>query len=227
MIRYKPKGTCSHNLESMGAVAIATMGAAMHIMIVPLALVAAAKNPTSPFFCHLRPRSSMKKSLTVRSNFYVAGNRHRNQGGILHASILPRPPSATLDGSRDDGSADDVTHNILLEGDHHNTVSPSFFDGGIHHVGAGPISSGVAIEMDPVLREEMHINSQQQSVKTRPMNDYLAIAGITLFVSLAVGTVLSHSPPGCWRYYLAGGICASTSHAITTPIDVVKVSTTL
>ncbi len=25
-----------------------------------------------------------------------------------------------------------------------------------------------------------------------------------------------------WRYFLAGGICAATSHGITTPIDVVK-----
>ena len=196
-------------------------------MIVPLALVAAAKSPTSPFFCHLQPRSSIQKSLTARSNFYVTGNKPRNQGGILHASILPRPPSATFDGSRGEESPEDVAHNIFLQGDHHNTVSPSLFDGGIHHVGADPISSGVAIEMDPVLREDMQINSQQQSLKTRPMNDYLAVAGITLFISLAVGTVLSHSPPGCWRYYLAGGICASTSHAITTPIDVVKVSVAL
>lgn len=30
-------------------------------------------------------------------------------------------------------------------------------------------------------------------------------------------------PAGGWRYYLAGGICACTSHAIATPIDVVKV----
>lgn len=27
-----------------------------------------------------------------------------------------------------------------------------------------------------------------------------------------------------WRYFLAGGICAATSHGITTPIDVVKVN---
>jgi hypothetical protein len=25
-----------------------------------------------------------------------------------------------------------------------------------------------------------------------------------------------------WRYFLAGGLCAATSHGITTPIDVVK-----
>ena len=29
--------------------------------------------------------------------------------------------------------------------------------------------------------------------------------------------MVSLSGPGAWRYYLAGGICASTSHTVTTP----------
>ena len=48
-------------------------------------------------------------------------------------------------------------------------------------------------------------------------------ARVTVLFSLVVLSVLKMSPSGCWRYYLAGGICASTSHAVTTPIDVVKV----
>jgi hypothetical protein len=31
------------------------------------------------------------------------------------------------------------------------------------------------------------------------------------------------SSPGSWRYFLAGGLCAASSHALPTPIDVVKV----
>jgi len=48
-------------------------------------------------------------------------------------------------------------------------------------------------------------------------------------VSLALSSMLSAfflliyiSGPGQWRYYLAGGICAAVSHAITTPVDVIK-----
>jgi len=48
-------------------------------------------------------------------------------------------------------------------------------------------------------------------------------------VSLALAAILSafwtiiySSGVGAWRYYLAGGICAAVSHAITTPIDVIK-----
>ncbi len=49
-------------------------------------------------------------------------------------------------------------------------------------------------------------------------------------VSLALSSMLSAffvliyiSGPGQWRYYLAGGMCAAISHAITTPVDVIKV----
>jgi hypothetical protein len=52
-----------------------------------------------------------------------------------------------------------------------------------------------------------------------------------LKVSLAVSTLaissillVLKSGPGSWRYYLAGGICAAISHGITTPVDVIKVS---
>jgi solute carrier family 25 (mitochondrial phosphate transporter), member 3 len=34
--------------------------------------------------------------------------------------------------------------------------------------------------------------------------------------------LMSLTRPGCWRYYMAGGICAAFSHAVPVPIDVVK-----
>ena len=40
---------------------------------------------------------------------------------------------------------------------------------------------------------------------------------------LVFAGLLYVSGPGSWRYFAAGGICAATSHAVTTPIDVVKV----
>lgn len=44
---------------------------------------------------------------------------------------------------------------------------------------------------------------------------------VASMVAMFAGLV-SVSGPGGWRYYLAGGICAAVSHALTTPIDVVK-----
>lgn len=47
---------------------------------------------------------------------------------------------------------------------------------------------------------------------------------VGLFVAFLSKFVMMSSP-GSWRYFLAGGLCAASSHAIPTPIDVVKVST--
>lgn len=44
---------------------------------------------------------------------------------------------------------------------------------------------------------------------------------LIMFASFAI--LLTLLPTGGWRYFLAGGVCASTSHAIATPIDVIKV----
>lgn len=44
-----------------------------------------------------------------------------------------------------------------------------------------------------------------------------SIAAAAAFFWLVVA-----SGPGAWRYYLSGGICAATSHAIPVPVDVVK-----
>eukprot|EP00957_Ditylum_brightwellii_P061744 4685485-Ditylum_brightwellii.AAC.1 len=55
-----------------------------------------------------------------------------------------------------------------------------------------------------------------------PQSDTLALILVPLALTLSFAGVVSLSGPGAWRYYVAGGICASVSHAITTPIDVVK-----
>jgi hypothetical protein len=49
---------------------------------------------------------------------------------------------------------------------------------------------------------------------------------ITASVGLAASAVYAMITlsSGSWRYFVAGGVCAATSHAIPTPIDVVKVS---
>lgn len=52
----------------------------------------------------------------------------------------------------------------------------------------------------------------------------VASAVTALFV--AFSTLIACSGKGAWRYYLAGGICAAISHAITTPVDVIKVRIT-
>jgi len=48
---------------------------------------------------------------------------------------------------------------------------------------------------------------------------------IATFVGCAISAFLAiilKSSPGSWRFFLAGGICATISHTIPTPVDVVK-----
>ena len=50
---------------------------------------------------------------------------------------------------------------------------------------------------------------------------------ITIFVGCVINALLMmffKLAPGCWRFFLAGGLCAAISHTIPTPVDVVKVS---
>ena len=67
---------------------------------------------------------------------------------------------------------------------------------------------------------------------TNAMKTMLSLEDKTNKIALSLGAVMlaavfkiiiAASGPGAWRYYVAGGICAAISHAITTPIDVVKV----
>lgn len=52
--------------------------------------------------------------------------------------------------------------------------------------------------------------------------DVLVVAGFTLSLAATFAIMFLAGPVGSWRYYLAGGVCACASHAIATPIDVVK-----
>jgi hypothetical protein len=65
--------------------------------------------------------------------------------------------------------------------------------------------------------------------KQQPPHDHINtldktfVAGfLGLFVAILY-KLLKNSSPGSWRYFLAGGLCAASSHAIPTPIDVIKV----
>lgn len=51
----------------------------------------------------------------------------------------------------------------------------------------------------------------------------IKVAVSTLFLFAVCSALVACSGQGAWRYYLAGGICAAISHAVTTPVDVIKV----
>ena len=54
--------------------------------------------------------------------------------------------------------------------------------------------------------------------------DKVVIGGTIIAAAFSLYGIIFLTAPGAWRYFCAGGICAATSHAIPTPIDVIKVS---
>jgi Mitochondrial carrier protein len=85
-------------------------------------------------------------------------------------------------------------------------------------------------ETIPFITDNEDIQIDQISAKSRDnsnsiiMKDKLIIGSATAALLVAFLGLLSAAGPGGWRYYLAGGVCAALSHAVATPIDVVKVS---
>lgn len=77
---------------------------------------------------------------------------------------------------------------------------------------------------------ELHSESQITVAQQDAVHDHITTKDKTIItvttVAAALGFVglLKATGPEGWRYFLAGGICAATSHAITNPIDVVKVN---
>ena len=64
----------------------------------------------------------------------------------------------------------------------------------------------------------LEINHDRINASDKVVMAAAALAGIVAVYGMAYLTA-----PGAWRFFAAGGICAATSHAIPTPIDVVKV----
>lgn len=57
--------------------------------------------------------------------------------------------------------------------------------------------------------------------------DKISLTVLGLSGILAFSLLIVLSGPGSWRFFLAGGLCAAASHAVPTPIDVVKVGSKL
>lgn len=164
--------------------------------------VAAAKYPTA--FCHIQHRSLVRRETSKYGPHHTLTSRVgkencRRGGNCLHAldTALPHPRgNPALRGEKSNEVANNVSNEVLQ-------------------------SSGVEAALP--LQDSTLIAADESASLNGP-NDGVLLGGAALFLTLAFASILKLSPPGCWRYYVAGGICASTSHAITTPIDVVKVS---
>ena len=94
--------------------------------------------------------------------------------------------------------------NIIVNGDTPHHKSPSY--GELHS------ESQITVAQQDAVHD--HITTKDKSI----------ITVTTMAAALGFIGLLKATGPEGWRFFLAGGICAATSHAITNPIDVVKVN---
>ena len=198
----------------------------------------AAAAPRSHDITHIASRrSAFCNAVPMQQNKPSFGNTYikaiRPQQSVLEiqrtVSVLPfAVSSASALRMAEKTSADEIIDLSKLNGDvaseANQQLSPDDYN--LCDEAASALENDSTISPHSGYQATTH--SSENSITTTSsatqMEERAFFAKVTFLFSLAVLAVLKMSPNGCWRYYLAGGICASTSHAITTPIDVVKVS---
>jgi hypothetical protein len=66
------------------------------------------------------------------------------------------------------------------------------------------------------------ISNEQAKKEKAAINIAQVTSSVMLMLTACIALIIA-SGPGAWRYFLCGGICAAFSHALTTPLDVIKV----
>ena len=86
--------------------------------------------------------------------------------------------------------------------------------------------TGTSVSMTEASVVVSNDNSKSITSMKKIAKNKIKVASAVTALFVAFSTLIACSGKGAWRYYLAGGICAAISHAITTPVDVIKVRIT-
>ena len=84
----------------------------------------------------------------------------------------------------------------------------------------GTVGEDSLVTWEDVLQPTPHPTPSHKEIT---VIDKLVVAGGAGLSAAAAFFLVALSGPGSWSYFVAGGVCAATSHAIPTPVDVVKV----
>ena len=132
---------------------------------------------------------------------------------------------------------------------HISTPSASSVGGGEADINSGTVSPGSDVShhqqqhqgldiaatsaaSDSVSKDEKKKKTSKKNKVQHAQNEITSADKAVLWTTVAgivaaFAAVTQVSGPGAWKYYVAGGICAAFSHGITTPIDVVKVCSSI
>lgn len=154
--------------------------------------------------------------LNTKLNFGLFDSRHTRTALCCGSRTETAKGNDQSSGTNNNDDVNDTTQFTMNDGRldvHHtthnsNAISPS------HPQYMSPIE--IVDE-----EEEMRRKKQKRTLKKKSNRIKVSVAVSSMFAAFL--TLILMSGPGQWRYYLAGGICAAISHAITTPVDVIKV----
>jgi solute carrier family 25 (mitochondrial phosphate transporter), member 3 len=91
-----------------------------------------------------------------------------------------------------------------------------------HHIVPSPPSTSSLPATSAVAINDGGSSNHDNNNAHITTTDKVIMAGGTLATVLLFYALLSAGAAGSWRFYLAGGICAATSHAVPVPVDVIK-----
>ncbi len=166
--------------------------------------------------CHMSKNSGsawqpnyMHRRTSIESNRYNGQCRHLQKSTSVYADI-----SAKITGSNAENSLDIDQTNPSLSMQQQQHVS--------NNDKSNNSNDRLSRYNPNQLDEDEQYKKQKRKIKIRSNRVNVSIAISSLLTAFFL--LISLSGPGTWRYYLAGGICAAVSHAVTTPVDVIKVS---
>ncbi len=188
----------------------------------------------------LNPFSSYNHDRRKLSKREISSNKHWHDvvvGKVPSHVSLHKEPLKARSTKGDNNEADvyqeqeNASNNEIESAQHENAITSNDSNIATIHLGsAAALHSHHSIQpqssdnlyMDPIeIIDDETRQKEKRKLKKRTNRMKVSATVSVMFTSLLLLIYLSG--PGQWRYYLAGGICAAISHAITTPVDVIKV----
>ena len=117
---------------------------------------------------------------------------------------------------------------MSAEAKHYNlpkAISPRNIENTLKSGNKDFIDSIDSIETTSRSSTEATINNNESIHRSEKSENKKKVTAVVTALLAACSALIVFSGKGAWRYYLAGGICAAFSHAVTTPVDVIKVRT--
>lgn len=162
-------------------------------------------------------RHCAKQNSCAPASIVIGGQHHSSLSPSVSALHISTPSASSVDGG---------------EADINSGVSPGSDISHHQQQHQGLDIAATSAASDSVSKDEKKKKTSKKNKVQHAQNEITSADKAVLWTTVAgivaaFAAVTQVSGPGAWKYYVAGGICAAFSHGITTPIDVVKVCSSI